>query len=134
MLKYFILYKNTTIHVFMRHSLEKAYFCPFKACEKPKYKEVLVRIVKMTFAEGRVDEFLARFAERRARIAAFPGCERLELLRDTQQKGVFFTLSHWQTEDDLESYRQSELFRSTWAMVKPMFAQKAEAWTVEKVG
>ena len=35
------------------------------------------------------------------------------------------------TEEDLEKYRKSELFKGVWAKTKILFAEKAEAWTLE---
>lgn len=43
-----------------------------------------------------------------------------------------FTLSHWESEENLEQYRQSELFKSTWAKTKVLFREKAQAWTLEE--
>jgi heme-degrading monooxygenase HmoA len=44
---------------------------------------------------------------------------------------MLFTLSIWDDETALEAYRQSELFQTTWAKTKVLFAEKAEAWSVE---
>ncbi|MFN8278442.1 MAG: antibiotic biosynthesis monooxygenase family protein [Chitinophagales bacterium] len=90
----------------------------------------MIRIVKMTFQPGTEAQFLSIFESRRERIAGFPGCTGVKLLRSGS---VFFTYSHWQGEADLARYRASELFQETWALVKPLFAQKAEAWSVEEV-
>jgi quinol monooxygenase YgiN len=90
----------------------------------------LIRIVKMTFQEEQVETFLHIFEERKERIASFPGCSNLELLRDGN---IFFTYSNWDDEASLEKYRNSELFQDTWKLVKKLFAVKAEAWSVRKV-
>ena len=90
----------------------------------------LIRIVKMTFLHDSTSTFQQIFDERKDRIAAFPGCERVELLRSGD---VFFTYSIWRDEQALESYRSSELFSSTWSLVKPLFAAKAEAWSAERL-
>ncbi|MBS1622472.1 MAG: antibiotic biosynthesis monooxygenase [Bacteroidetes bacterium] len=91
----------------------------------------LIRIVKMTFRPEAVTEFQKIFDERKERIAAAPGCASVELLHD--DGCIFFTYSVWEDEVALETYRSSELFNSTWAMVKPLFAARAEAWSVRKV-
>jgi heme-degrading monooxygenase HmoA len=90
----------------------------------------LIRIVKMTFHEEYIETFLHIFEERKERIASFPGCNKLELLNEGN---VFFTYSVWDDAASLEKYRNSELFRSTWALTKKLFAAKAEAWSVRKV-
>jgi len=43
----------------------------------------------------------------------------------------FFTYSKWEKESDLETYRNSELFKGVWATTKPMFEAKANAWSVD---
>ncbi len=92
---------------------------------------MIVRIVQMTFEPEKVNEFLEIFKASQRKIKAFPGCIYLELLQQAGQPNVFFTYSHWQTEADLESYRQSEFFQTTWSKTKKLFAVKAEAFTLE---
>lgn len=91
------------------------------------------RIVKLTFKEDLVPEFLTIFEESKGKIRAFDGNLHLELLRDVAQPNVLFTLSFWENKQALENYRQSELFKATWARTKSLFADKAIAWTVEVV-
>jgi quinol monooxygenase YgiN len=88
----------------------------------------------LTFREEAVDSFLHDvFEPSKDRIRAFPGCRHMELLRNLNQPNVLFTLSHWDGEAALEAYRQSELFQATWAKTKVLFAEKAEAWSVEVI-
>lgn len=94
---------------------------------------MLIRIVKMTFAPERTHDFIAAFNERKHLIGAFPGCNGVELLRDINNPSIFFTYSKWDTVEHLEAYRISELFTSTWAVVKPWFIAKPEAWSVESL-
>ena len=91
---------------------------------------MLTRIVKMTFKEECIDEFLAYFQTRVERIRSFPGCLKAELLRDEANSRVFFTLSHWTKDEDLQTYRNDPFFRETWAHTKTMFAAPAEAWSL----
>ena len=84
----------------------------------------------MTFRPEAVDTFLTEvFEVSKDRIRSFPGCRHMELLRHVQHPNVLFTLSIWDGEDALEAYRNSELFKNTWAKTKPLFAHKAEAWS-----
>ncbi|MBL7719742.1 MAG: antibiotic biosynthesis monooxygenase [Flavipsychrobacter sp.] len=93
---------------------------------------MIVRIVQMTFREAEVDNFLALFNERKALIRHFEGCTHLELWQDAHQPNIFFTYSHWQSEDNLNHYRFSELFKDTWARTKALFADKPNAWSVNQ--
>ncbi len=93
----------------------------------------MLRIVKMTFTPGEEEKFLGYFHESAPNIRSFPGCMSLELLRGKDDPNVFFTYSQWQNEEDLQAYRKSELFSSTWARVKPLFKCKAEAWSIDSI-
>ena len=88
----------------------------------------------MSFRLDQVDTFLADvFEHSKASIRAFPGCIHMELLRRLDAPNVLFTLSFWENEAALETYRQSELFQDTWRKTKALFADKAEAWSVEVI-
>ena len=94
---------------------------------------MFVRIVKMSFEPSKIDEFLYNFEANKHNIRAFEGCEFLELYRDKHDTNIFFTYSYWKSETDLEQYRHSDLFKAVWSMTKPLFNQKPEAWSVDKV-
>jgi quinol monooxygenase YgiN len=81
----------------------------------------------MTFRAEEVERFLEIFRHSRARIRGFDGCTHLTLLTDAAQPNVFTTYSHWQSEAHLEQYRHSELFKTTWAATKVLFAEKPQA-------
>lgn len=87
----------------------------------------------MTFMPGKEETFLEVFKQSRKHIRNFKGCTHLELLKDTNETNVFCTYSMWETESDLNHYRYSELFKTTWAKTKPLFAAKAVAYSLEKV-
>ena len=82
----------------------------------------LLRTVRMTFRPDAVPAFLDLFDDTHERIAAAPGCEGLELWQDPRFPNVLTTVSRWTGEDALDAYRRSDLFRSTWAKTKPLFA------------
>ncbi|RIA09514.1 hypothetical protein OE09_1352 [Flavobacteriaceae bacterium MAR_2010_72] len=94
---------------------------------------MFVRLVKMSFKPSKVEEFLSNFESYKTQIRNFKGCEFLELYRDKSDATVFFTYSFWNSETDLENYRQSELFKSVWSKTKPLFSASAEAWSVDKI-
>jgi quinol monooxygenase YgiN len=92
---------------------------------------MIKRIVKMTFRPEAVVEFRnAVFEQSKEQIRAFQGCRHMELLQHTDAQNVLFTLSIWDDPEALEAYRHSELFRNTWAKTKALFAEPAEAWSV----
>lgn len=90
---------------------------------------MIVRIVRMTLRPESVDSFMTMFDEIHERIVRQPGCLRLDLVADTRYTNIVTTLSWWDSESSLEAYRAGELFRTTWARTKPLFAAPAEAWS-----
>lgn len=93
---------------------------------------MIVRIVKMTFREDEVESFKAIFDQKKEFIRSFEGCSHLKLLQGINQANVFFTYSHWDSEEALDAYRYSELFRETWAATKMLFSEKPQAWSVNE--
>ena len=91
---------------------------------------MFVRIVKMSFAEENIIPFLDNFETVKQKIRNFEGCQFLELYRDKHNTNIFFTYSYWNTEDDLNNYRDSDLFQSVWTKTKPMFNAKPEVFNV----
>jgi len=94
---------------------------------------MLVRIVKMGFYKQNIEVFLQNFEATKTRIRAFEGCDFLELYRDKKDPSIFFTYSFWDSEEALETYRNSELFNTVWSKVKPLFSIRPEAWSVDKM-
>ncbi|MGK4568564.1 putative quinol monooxygenase [Flavobacterium sp. 3HN19-14] len=94
---------------------------------------MFVRIVKMSFHEENIPAFLANFELMKEKIRNAPGNRFLELYQDKNDKCIFFTYSYWETDEDLENYRQSELFYDVWAFTKKLFNAKPEAWSVDKL-
>jgi quinol monooxygenase YgiN len=91
---------------------------------------MITRIVKMTFKPENISEFKKIFYESQKLIAAFEGCIHLELMIDISNKCIFFTISHWENEESLNNYRDSYLFKNTWSKVKPLFSERALAWSL----
>ena len=94
---------------------------------------MITRIVKMTFSPEKVEEFLLVFNQKKALIAGFEGCEYLELVRDKDNKNIFFTISKWKEQTYLEKYRSSELFQQTWAKTKVLFSDRPQAWSTTSI-
>ena len=102
-------------------------------CTELILKNMIKRLVKLTFQTDKTDDFIQIFETSKEKIRAMPGCQHVELLRDAATPTIFFTLSLWNTEGSLEAYRQSELFRTTWAKTKVLFADKPAAWTTKMI-
>lgn len=94
---------------------------------------MFVRIVKMHFQESQIETFLANFNKVKEKIRNFEGNQFLELYQDKQNPCIFFTYSYWETEENLETYRNSVLFKKVWEETKILFSDKPEAWSVDKV-
>ncbi|HNV98658.1 MAG TPA: antibiotic biosynthesis monooxygenase [Chitinophagales bacterium] len=94
---------------------------------------MIIRIVKMTFEPSGVEKFIEIFSGAQHLIEAFPGCKGVDLTRDVLQPNVFITISIWDTVASLDAYRHSELFTTTWAKTKILFAERPHAWSVEKI-
>lgn len=93
---------------------------------------MITRIVKLSFRPESTTEFLSIFEAKKDALKQSEGCLNLQLFNHIGQKNTYFTISHWKSESDLERYRQSELFKEVWANVKPLFAEKAEAWSLQE--
>jgi quinol monooxygenase YgiN len=94
---------------------------------------MIKRIVKMEFMDDKVESFIKLFHTNKEKIIAFDGCQSVDLLRDVNDKNIFFTYSIWDSESFLNHYRQSETFRNIWSKTKPLFCNKAKAWSVEEI-
>lgn len=93
----------------------------------------MIRIVKLTFKDEHVNDFLNHFETVKHDINGFPGCLGMKLLRDKQNTNIFFTYSSWENPEDLEHYRKSSLFGSIWPVVKGWFREPAQAWSVDSL-
>lgn len=94
---------------------------------------MIKRIVKMSFKAENIDAFKTIFENNWQKIKNFEGCNHVELLQDKHNQQIFFTYSVWQSENDLNNYRQSKLFETVWAGTKVLFNAKPEAWTVNEL-
>lgn len=87
----------------------------------------------MHFSPDASAQFLAIFDEMNRHIRSFEGCRGLELYREIDDAHSFTTYSFWDSLEHLEAYRQSELFKSTWAKVKPLMRSKPMAVSYERI-
>jgi quinol monooxygenase YgiN len=87
----------------------------------------------MTFKEGTRADFLQNFEENKSAIRNSPGCHHLELWEDEHDKNIFLTYSHWESEEFLNQYRDSELFKTVWSFTKALFTAKPIAFSSKKL-
>ncbi len=81
----------------------------------------------MTFKAEETENFEKIFASNKEKIRQQEGCRHLELLLDTEDSRCYSTYSIWNSSEDLDKYRQSELFGKIWKATKTLFAEKATA-------
>ena len=87
----------------------------------------------MSFKKDKIDEFLSNFNKNKDKIKSSKGCNFLELYRDKTDPTIFFTYSYWESDLELENYRNSELFKNVWSITKQLFDDKPEAWSMNKI-
>ncbi|MEN9337453.1 MAG: hypothetical protein RLZZ500_2440 [Bacteroidota bacterium] len=94
---------------------------------------MLVRIVKLSIHEEHIPAFRANFELMKEHIRSSPGNRLLELYQDQNNPCLFFTYSYWDSEADLNNYRNSALFDEIWTFTKKLFNDKPQAWSVDKL-
>ena len=87
------------------------------------------RVVKLTLQEDKADDFIQVFMDSKDKIVRSKGCHSVDLLQHKNQSNIFFTYSFWDSEEDLNNYRHSDLFQATWKKAKAIFSDKPEAWS-----
>lgn len=92
---------------------------------------MILRIVKLSIKPDCISAFKQTFDKTQSSIKTYKGCQSVELFQETANSNVYFTLSYWDTESDLENYRNSDFFQNVWSQVKPLFSQRAEAWSLK---
>lgn len=88
---------------------------------------MIVRIVKMKFAEEKVNDFKSLFWETRSGILQFDGCKDVKLMQSETDPQIIATYSLWENSASLDKYRFSEFFKNTWKTIKPWMIEKADA-------
>jgi len=92
---------------------------------------MIKRIVKLTIKEEHIPDFFEIFSISKAKILDQPGCRYVEMLQDTKDPRLCFTYSLWDSQSDLDNYRQSDLFGSIWPRTKNLFDGMPEAWSLQ---
>jgi heme-degrading monooxygenase HmoA len=94
---------------------------------------MMIRIVKLSFHEEHIETFKTIFTDSKEKIVAMKGCHKVELLHDINNPNQFFTYSWWDSQEDLNAYRESKLFKQVWQSTKTLFNDKPYAWSTEKI-
>ena len=94
---------------------------------------MIIRIVKLSFHAEYISDFKTIFEENKGEIISQKACNRLEMLEDINDVNIFFTYSWWDSEDDLNNYKNSELFKDVWSKTKILFNKNPEAWSTKKI-
>ena len=91
---------------------------------------MITRIVKMEFKEDKIAEFLLFFDTIKHVVNEYKGCHGMKLYQDIDRPNIIMTYSHWDSQDDLNNYRDSDEFGQIWPQIKPWFSEKPMAWSV----
>ena len=70
----------------------------------------VVRINAITVPPERAEEFEGRFAARAGMVSKSPGFEAFELLRPTDDRGVYLVYTRWRSEEDFQAWAASPAF------------------------
>jgi quinol monooxygenase YgiN len=88
----------------------------------------------MSFDKSKATLFLEIFNEHREQIRAAEGCTFLELWQTEENDSIFFfTHSKWESEEHLNNYRHSDIFKIVWPKTKALFNATPQAWTVNSL-
>lgn len=92
---------------------------------------MIVRIVQLQFERSKSEWAKELVLNISSKVRSFSGCHHLEVLFDIHHPGRVVTYSHWDDELALNAYRDSEIFKTFWASIKPLFAEPAVARSME---
>ncbi len=92
---------------------------------------MITRIVELQIQAHQIDVAKQLLKEVAPKVRSMPGCSRLEIMFGIHKKARVTTYSYWDSEKDLNDYRDSEVFQKFWKSIKPMFSEKARAWSSE---
>lgn len=93
---------------------------------------MIKRIVKLHIRKEEQQTFRDLFLKIKSIITTFD-CSHVECLQAINDPNLFFTYSHWESEEALNRYRQSSEFAAIWKETKALFGDRAEAWSTIEV-
>jgi autoinducer 2-degrading protein len=93
---------------------------------------MITRLVKLTLIPSKAKDFVDLFMISGPEINGFPGCRLLKLYKDINKSHIIFTYSEWDSEADLNNYRNSEFFKDLWKKARTCFSAPAQAWSLNE--
>ena len=94
---------------------------------------MVIRIVELHIQKDKLENVKLLLAEVAPKVRGMAGCTHLNILEDLYNSGHITTYSYWETEADLNAYRNSEVFKTFWAAIKPLFELPARAWSSDSL-
>lgn len=94
---------------------------------------MITRIVRMHFRPEEVESFIDIYRKSRPFILEMKGCLGVSLHSQAGKPEIMFTISKWDSEEDLNHYRNSDFFKQTWTKTKALFESSADAWSLEEI-
>ena len=88
-------------------------------------------MVRLTLSPETVNAFDALYAQFEPRIQAQPGCRMVRAMKVPDAPCQRATLSFWDAQEDLDTYRKGALFGEVWPATKALFAAPPEAQSYE---
>ena len=90
---------------------------------------MVIRLVELSIQKDKLPIAKKLLEDVAPKVRNSPGCSHLRILMDLHNPARITTYSHWNTEVDLNTYRNSEIFKNFWTQIKPLFAAPAKAWS-----
>lgn len=89
------------------------------------------RIVKLVFDDKSLSSALELIACASSVVRDTKGCVYMQAHRVNNDPYTVFTYSLWEADEYLEAYRNTDYFKAFWKKLKPLFAERAEAWSLD---
>lgn len=95
----------------------------------------VVRINAITVPSERAQEFEARFAARAGEVAKSPGFEAFELLRPSDDRGVYLVYTRWESQEAFDAWVESSAFQRGHAAhtAQGPVSSQSELWSFEVI-
>ena len=94
---------------------------------------MIIKIVKLIIEKEKVDEFQLFFKKSKLSISNFNVNNYVVLIKETEERNIFFSCSYWKNEEMFENYRNSNFFQGLWKNTKTYFSGKSKAWSINKI-
>lgn len=89
------------------------------------------RIIKLKIKEKSLDDFINFISTTNEKVLESEGCKQIELLRDKDDKTVFFMYQFWESEKDLTKFHRSDFYSRLKEQLSNFYEENEQAWIVE---